>query len=243
MIVTATVLADADAPAQVAAAFPARNVMQRGDALELLRVLPDCCTPLAFFDPQYRGVLDKLDYGNEGAKQRGRFRLPQMSESYIDACGREIARVLVPSGYLMLWADTFNLCQAHHLRIADVLPVVDLIAWDKLGPPGNGYRSRRRGDYLLVLQKRPLRAKATWRDHSILNRWAEKIDFKRYPRELYPHTKPIGLTERLIAAVTVPGDLIIDPAAGSFGVMDAAHRLGREFSGCDLVLPAEERTL
>ena len=43
---------------------------------------------------------------------------------------------------------------------------VDLIAWDNLRP-GNGYRSRRRGGYLLVLQKPPLRAKATWRDHGI----------------------------------------------------------------------------
>ena len=34
------------------------NVVQRGDALTLLRSLPDGCTPLVFFDPQYRGVLD-----------------------------------------------------------------------------------------------------------------------------------------------------------------------------------------
>ena len=30
------------------------------------------CTPLVFFDPQYRGVLDKLKYGNEGADRKGR---------------------------------------------------------------------------------------------------------------------------------------------------------------------------
>jgi hypothetical protein len=43
------------------------NVMQRGDALALLRSLPDGCTPLVFFDPQYRGVLGKLRYGAAGA--------------------------------------------------------------------------------------------------------------------------------------------------------------------------------
>jgi site-specific DNA-methyltransferase (adenine-specific) len=43
-----------------------RNVAQSGDALALLGSLSDCCTPLVFFDPQYRGVLDKLKYGNEG---------------------------------------------------------------------------------------------------------------------------------------------------------------------------------
>ena len=204
------------------------DVAQRGDALELLHAVLSSCTPLVTFDPQYRGVLDKLAYGNEGARQKGRFLLPQMTDDYIDSCCREIARTLMPSGYLMFWADTFNVCQAHHLRIADVLPCVDLIAWDH-GRIGNGYRSRRRGSYLLVLQKPPLLAKATWRDHGIPDRWIEKID-----RRIHPHAKPIGLIKRLIGAVTMPGDLVVDPAAGSFTTMHAAHELGRRFIGCDL---------
>jgi hypothetical protein len=38
----------------------------------------------------------------------------------------------------------------------------------------------------------------------------------------------------LIGAVTKPADLVVDPAAGSFVVMDAAKKLGRDFVGCDL---------
>lgn len=205
-----------------------RNVAQQGDSLELLQSLPISCSPLAFFDPQYRGGLDKLAYGNEGARQKQRAKLPTMSGDYIDTCCREAARVLRPSGYLMLSTDTFNLCQAHHLRIADVLPCVDLIAWDNLRI-GNGYRSRRRGSYLLVLQKPPIVARQTWTDHGIADRWPEKVD-----RSLHAHIKPIGLIKRLIGAVTKPGDLVVDPAAGSFVVMHAAHALDREFVGCDL---------
>src|SRR5262249_54978165 len=78
-----------------------RNHVQSGDALALLRSLPDCCTPLIFFDPQHRDVLDKLQYGNEGARQKGRAKLPAMTDSYIDACCREGVRLLTPSGYLM----------------------------------------------------------------------------------------------------------------------------------------------
>jgi site-specific DNA-methyltransferase (adenine-specific) len=204
-----------------------RNVAQHGDALSLLRSLPDRCTPLVFFDPQYRGVLDKLKYGNEGARQKGRFNLPAMSSDYIDQCCREVARVLAPSGYLLRWTDTFHLCEADHLRITEVR-CVDLIAWDSLRL-GNGYRSRRRGDYLLVLQKPPLAAKKTWRDHGICNRWPEKID-----RTKHPHVKPIDLICGLIGAVTNPGDLVVDPAAGSFVVMHATHQLNREFIGCDI---------
>jgi len=108
-----------------------RNVAQHGDSLALLRFLPDCRTPLVFFDPQYRGVLDMLKYGNEGARQRGRFNLPAMTGDYIDSCCREAARVLKPSGYLLRWTDTFHLCEGDHLRIGE-LKCVDLIAWDSL---------------------------------------------------------------------------------------------------------------
>jgi len=38
----------------------------------------------------------------------------------------------------------------------------------------------------------------------------------------------------LVAATTEVGDLVVDLAAGSFVVMQAAHQLGREFIGCDL---------
>jgi site-specific DNA-methyltransferase (adenine-specific) len=143
-----------------------RNVVQRRDALTLLRSLPDGCTPLVFFDPQHRAVLDKLKFGNEGARQKGRAGLPAMSDDYIDSVCLEIARVLKPSGYLMRWIDTFCMCEGHHHRISrQHIKPVDLIAWDSLHL-GMGKRSRRRGDYLLVLQKPPITAK-NWRDHSI----------------------------------------------------------------------------
>jgi site-specific DNA-methyltransferase (adenine-specific) len=206
------------------------DVALREDALTLLRALPDGCTPLVFFDPQHRSTLNRLRYGNEGARQRERCALPQMSDDYIDECCREIARVLTASGYLMLWADTFRLCTGAHLRIADILPPVDLIAWDnERRPGGNGCRSRRRGAYLLALQTPPLRAKATWRDHGIPDKWAEKID-----RRNHPHAKPAGLIARLIGAVTGIGDLVVDPAAGSFTVMHVATKMQRCFIGCDI---------
>jgi site-specific DNA-methyltransferase (adenine-specific) len=49
---------------------------------------------LVFFDPQHRAVLDKLQFGNEGARQRGRSNLPAMTEAYIDAVCRDSARLL-----------------------------------------------------------------------------------------------------------------------------------------------------
>jgi hypothetical protein len=69
------------------------DVPQRGDALQLLQSLPASSSPLVIFDPEFRGPLDRLKFGNEGERQRGRASLPPMSESYIDAVCSEIARV------------------------------------------------------------------------------------------------------------------------------------------------------
>jgi site-specific DNA-methyltransferase (adenine-specific) len=127
----------------------------------------------------------------------------------------------------MRCTDKFCLCEAHHLRVpSDLLNVVDLIAADN-ERVGQGYRTRYRGDFLLVMQRPPISARATWRGHAISDRWIEKVD-----RSVHPHVKPIGLISRLIAAATAAGDLVVDPAAGSFVVMHAA--LALTFLGCDL---------
>ena len=42
------------------------------------------------------------------------------------------------------------------------------------------------------------------------------------------------LQGKLIAAVSNPGDVVIDPAAGSFSVLEACQQQGRRFLGCDI---------
>ena len=49
-----------------------------------------------------------------------------------------------------------------------------------------------------------------------------------------PHAKPVNLIARLIGAVTKPGDLVVDPAAGGFTVMHVATEMERWFLGCDI---------
>ncbi|MDX1540625.1 MAG: DNA methyltransferase [Geminicoccaceae bacterium] len=198
------------------------------DGRDLLGALPAASFPLCFFDPQYRGVLDRQRYGNEGSRQKERAVLPQMSEATIAAFIRAIDRVLMPSGHLMLWTDKFHLCTGI-LPWLDrtALRTVDLIVWNK-GRIGMGYRSRRTSEYLLVLQKEPLRAKGVWRVHDIPDVWDEKLSTRG------GHAKPVGLQARLIEALTHPGEIVLDPAAGSYSVLEACRLAGRRFLGCDL---------
>jgi DNA modification methylase len=50
----------------------------------------------------------------------------------------------------------------------------------------------------------------------------------------HPHQKPFFLIRTLIEATTQEGDLVVDPCAGSFIVLDACQSTGRKFLGCDL---------
>lgn len=214
------------------AALPAHlpaNTRLKMNGLDLLAALPEGAFPAAFLDPQYRGVLDRLAYGNEGVgRGRKRTALPQMTMEIPDFV-RGIDRVLMPSGHLFLWVDKFHLCTGIGAWLAGIsLEVVDMVTWDK-GRIGMGYRTRRRGEHVLVLQKPPRRAKGVWKRHDIPDVWREAA-----VRGGGVHPKPVGLQGRLIEAVSNPGDTVVDPAAGSFSVLEACRAHGRDFIGCDV---------
>ncbi|MBC6428650.1 MAG: site-specific DNA-methyltransferase [Cellvibrionales bacterium] len=218
------------APALNAPAGLHYNTRLKMDGLDLLSKLPANAIPVAFFDPQYRGVLDKLSYGNEGVSRgKARCSLAQMSEKTIQAFIAAISRSLIPSGHLFLWMDKFHLCTGFANWLEETaLDVVDMLTWHK-GRIGMGYRTRRTSEHLVVLQKKPRRAKGIWKVHTIPDIWSEQVK----PGS-HAHKKPTQLQGELIAAVSNPGDLVIDPAAGSFSVLEACQNTGRNFLGCDL---------
>lgn len=205
------------------------NYKNKIDGIKLLNNINSETIKTAFFDPQYRGVLDKLKYGNEG-KSRGKARhdLQQMSEETIIEFINEIDRVLLPSGHLFLWVDKFHLCTG----VADWFKntnfnLVDMITWDK-GKIGMGYRTRRKSEYLIILQKKPVKAKGYWNDHTIPDVWLEKTD------KTHAHSKPIDLQKRLIEATTDEEDYVLDPASGGYSVFNACELSNRNFIGGDI---------
>lgn len=93
-----------------------------------------------------------------------------------------------------------------------------------------GYRTRRRSEYIVIIQKFPRKAKSTWILHNIPDVWAEKLSSKPHT-----HSKPIELQKQLILATTNEGDFVLDPASGGFSVFEACKQVGRNFIGCDLI--------
>ena len=212
------------------------NYKNKIDGIRLLRNIRDGVVATAFFDPQYRGILDKLEYGNEG-KSRGRARcsLKQMDEETITAFIRELDRVVRPSGHLFFWIDKFHLCTgvSGWFEGHSDFRLVDLITWDK-EKIGMGYRTRRKAEYCIILQKKPVRAKGSWRLHNIPDVWSEKTV------KVHPHSKPLELQKQLILATTEEGELVCDPASGGYSVLACCLETGREFIGGDISFGAEE---
>jgi site-specific DNA-methyltransferase (adenine-specific) len=207
-----------------------------GDALTLLRAIPSEFVKLVFWDAQSRQLLNQLHYGNEGVSRgRRRKKLPAMPQEYIAACDREIARIIVPSDYCCRWVDEYQLL--NQLFKIEGLKHVGVIHWDK-ARPGTGGRVRPVGGSLVVLQKEPIGVRGKkipfkWQTLPMIR--GVRYETIRFPKSTHPHRKPIGMIADLIQVLRDPGDIIIDPAAGSFVVMAAALGSNRHFLGTDIL--------
>jgi hypothetical protein len=139
------------------------------DGLDLLKAIPSNSVSLCFFDPKYDHLLAFMKYGNK-ERQKDRLALKPMDHMNILEFGREIARVLKPSGHVGLWSDQFILCATHPELIfgdpaadsisADTVIAADgsiiykvgLCCWDK-GRIGMGWTFRHQSEYLTMFQK------------------------------------------------------------------------------------------
>lgn len=202
------------------------------DGLDLLASLDPACAKLVFFDPQYRGILDKQRYGN-ASRQSARVKLPQMDDALIAKFVTAILRTMKPGAHLCLWVDKFTVASGRHLlwwdRHVGALHLVDKFVWNKI-VPAMGRRGRCYYEEALIFQKEPKRAKDVWKDRGMMDCWPESAD-----RSLHVHAKPAQFIYRLIRCVTTTGDLIVDPCAGGYGVLAACQASGRRFVGGDLL--------
>ncbi len=71
-----------------------------------------------------------------------------------------------------------------------------------------------------------------WPDIAVLTNQRERVG--------YPTQKPLALLERIIAASSQPGDMVLDPFAGCATACVAAEKLGRQWVGIDLSAKAVE---
>ena len=153
----------------------------------------------------------------------------------------QIQRVLKPSAFCLLWVNKTLLGNDRiplWLLKTPALKIVDFLVWHKKNTLGLGNWLRSNAEFCFLLQKFPQKGKV-FKNRSFGNVWEENV--LPSSKRKHPHQKPRELIKALILATTNEKDLIIDPCAGSFVVLEVCQELKREFIGCDLTFKEMER--
>jgi len=181
----------------------------QGDCLEVLRTLPDGCVDAVITDPPYG-----IDLGNHGNFSRDWTIAGDHDCEAAAAISRWAESRKVP---LCMFGSAY---QPYPGRWRNIL------VWDKGPAVGAGGDTRtcwkRTFDLIYVRGNRPLREK---RDAAVLKFWQSpnyRGDFAHHPAQ-----KPVELIRYLIRQLTDPGDIILDPFAGSGTTGVAAIAEGR----------------
>ena len=227
--------------------LPPENTILHGDALKILARWPAGCVDLVFADPPF-------NIGYQYDKYRDDLAPPAYiawTRAWIDAC----LRVLKPSGTLwiaigdeyaaevrvlmrskaalrnwIIWHYTFGqCCQAKFNRAhTHVLYFVK----DIKNFTFNDEAVRIPSDRQLKYDDKRANPKGklpddVWKFSRVCGTFKERVGW-------HPCQMPLALLERVVTACSNPGDLVLDPFAGSGTTLVAAARLGRRWVGVEI---------
>ncbi len=201
------------------------NTKQSGEALELLTNLENNSVSLVFLDPQYEPVRNVLSVN---------YPLYSQTDYQILRILEQVERILKPSAFCLLWVNKTLLGNDRiplWLLKTPALKIVDFLVWHKKNTLGLGNWLRSNAEFCFLIQKYPQSGKV-FKNRSFGNVWEENV--LPISKRQHPHQKPKELIKALILATTQEKDLIIDPCAGSFIVLEVCQELNRNFLGCDL---------
>ena len=232
------------------------NTIYQGDAIELLRLLPNACIDLVFADPPYN---KGKDFGNN--KDR---RSPEAYRRWSERWIREAVRVLKNTGSMYVCCDWTYSGMVQEIIARDCI-IRNRITWKR--EKGRGAKTNWKNnmediwfatksdtyrfnvDAVKVKKEiiAPYRVNGKpkdWIEHNgeryrmtyPSNIWTDLVVPFWSMRENTPHPaqKPERLVERIIAASSNKGDLVLDPFIGSGTTAVTAHRTARSYIGFEL---------
>lgn len=196
-----------------------------GDSTSLICSLDTNSVDCIITDPPYGVGNDSENLSHRTAKEFD--DSPEAAMALLRSIGPELRRVLKPDGHLWaffgvgLWEPTISLWKQSGFEPSDVVAV-----WHKSG----GATGTVNWDYDLA---------PDWEPIILAHNRTRRLSNKRgatfiHPPDLgssrlHPNQKPIALIKELINLSTRPGDIILDPFAGSGAVAVAAKELGRQY--------------
>lgn len=189
-----------------------------GDCTEILKTLPSGSVDFVLTDPPYF-VAYRDRYGrrvkNDGAKDTAK----------VLSAFPEIYRVMKPDTLCVSfygWQAVDAFMQAW--KTAGFTPV-DHIVWRKKYASSKRFVERRHEQAYVLAKGNPARPSAPIPD---------VLPWEYSGNRYHPTEKAVGTLQPVIEAFTEPGDMVLDPFAGSGSTLAAAALLRREYIGIEL---------
>ena len=222
-----------------------RSYLYRGDSLDFLATLKDRSVDCIWTDPPYflsndgttavagkRAKVNKGEWDRSGGLERDH----QFNRAWLAEC----FRVLKTEGTIWVTGTMHSYPSVGVAMMQEGYFLLTDIFWEKPNPPPNlGRRTFTHATETVLWAIKPKRnRRRPYRlDFGALlgqRIWtiptagkAEKVYGK------HPTQKPVALIDQCLQASTNPGDLVVDPFAGSGTTGVAALGLGRRFVGCE----------
>ena len=194
------------------------NQFHHGDCRDVLRRVPDESVDFILTDPPY-----VVNYRSRD----GRSIAGDKTTEWIAPAFREMRRVLKPDRFCVSfygWSkvDVFF----HAWRQAGLRPVGHLVFIKRYDSENTRHilRYRHEQAYLLV-KGEPKPANFPLKD---------VMAFEYTHNRYHPNQKPLQPLRTLIGAFTQPGDLVLDPCAGSGSTLLAAWQMERNYLGIEV---------
>lgn len=232
------------------------SIVINADCFEALKCIEDHTVDLIFVDPPY-GL--KKDFGDNTDQFRNAHQYFEWAKQWLDEC----MRVLKKDGTLYLMSATQHMAYLD-VYMSENYHVINRIIWhyDSSGvQPRNKFGSlfepilmcthSKNSKYTFnaqdILEETKTGAKRGLIDYRKTppqpyntmkipgNVWNfNRVRFRMPEYENHPTQKPEALLERIILASSNPGDVVLDPFAGTFTASAVATRLGRIAIGIEL---------
>jgi len=219
----------------------AADIAKMGDALDLIRAIPSNSVDLVNFDPPWGDDTGHKSNDNwEGFDDD-----TESSDRIINGLLPELCRVLRDDRFLIFWyrawayGDMVGRLSAAGFSLKfgrtpciwfkpDKVSDQNRFPEKQLIDAYETFMIVRKGDPVLHEQGRP-----------------NVFCYNRVPVAalIHPTEKPIDLCEALIKLLTVPGELVLDPTAGSMAILHAALRQNRRALGFELNETSHQRGL
>lgn len=207
-------------PAPALGSPPQLAPIEHADALMWLDSIEPGSATAAIYDPPY-AVGTPVRGKEDGAAGSVFGPLSFMSRTLALT-----ARALRPGGIVLIFADWRRLPDLGYVASTVGLRPATQVAWVR-NRPGTGGLLRSSWDPILVC--------ARGVPDAVDRAAIRNVVVADYPtKRTHPYGKPAEVYAHVLRRVCRPGDLVIDPFAGSGASRDAALDLGLTWRGCDI---------